>query len=145
MALTLSVQDALLPVSDLDVRTIAGHVHRRTDKRTTAEAPPPSKSKSKSGVGLNKAEGKKLDTGDNGESDSDEEDKKRRVPDDAGDSPSESKPSRLRHSRLGDFLADAPYYRRRETVASSRTSLAQKIRDFDLAFEQANAPRGATR
>jgi hypothetical protein len=125
MASTLSVQDVLLPVSDPDVRTIAGHVHRRTDKRTTAEAPPPPKSKSTSGTGLNKAERKKLDTGDNGESDSDEEDKKRRVPDDAGDSPP---------------------YMRRETVVSSRRSMAQKMRDFDLAFEdQANAPRGATR
>jgi hypothetical protein len=95
MTSTQRVQDALLPTSDLDVRTIAGHVYRRTDRRTNAEAPPQPKSKSKSGTGLNKAEREKLDTGDNGESDSDEEERRGRLRGgDVGDSPSTVKVSR---------------------------------------------------
>jgi hypothetical protein len=78
MTSTQRVQDALLPAGDPDVRIIAGHVHRRTDRHTSAAAPPPPKSKSKSGTGLNKAEIKRSGIGDNGDSDSDEEERRRR-------------------------------------------------------------------
>ena len=89
------VRDALLPAGDTGVRIIAGHVYRRNDRRTSAAAPPPPKSKSKSGTGLNKAEIKRSGIGDNGESDSDEEERKLRFPGgDMGDSPSILKVSR---------------------------------------------------
>jgi len=52
----------------------------------------------------------------------------------------------LESQRIHDFLADAPPYMRRQSDAASRRSMAQKIQDFDLAFEgRAKAPRRATR
>lgn len=90
----------LLPVGDPDVRTFAGHVYRRNDRRTTAEAIPPLKLRENPGARTNKAERKKLDTGDNGESDSDGEDKDRRFSDDAGDSPLMLKLSQIMMSSI---------------------------------------------
>jgi hypothetical protein len=52
----------------------------------------------------------------------------------------------LESQRIHDFLADAPPYMRRQSDAASRRSMAQKIQDFDLAFEgQAKTLRRATR
>jgi hypothetical protein len=52
----------------------------------------------------------------------------------------------LESQRIHDFLADAPPYMRRQSDAASRRSMAQKIQDFELAFEgQAKASRRATR
>ena len=119
------VQDALLQASGPYIRIIAGHVYRRKDKRKTAEAPPPPKLKAKLATAPKKAERKKLDTGDNGESDSDEEDKNRSFTNDTVDSPSNSKGLR-------------------QTVEASRRIMEQKIREFELLFEGARLVRKAT-